>query len=148
VDEAGGRGRNGYYACAVSEGRRNAFPSFPELSTPRLFLSEVTSEDADWYLSHFSRPEIVAGQGFPAPAGLAAARDELRTYFVDLFERRAGFRWGIVLRDQPGLIGSIGLYNWVDAPVRQAELGYDLDPVWWGNGLMTEAPGRARRATR
>jgi ribosomal-protein-alanine N-acetyltransferase len=113
-----------------------AFPRFPELETQRLALREVTLADAGWYLEHFSRPEIVRGQGYPAPADLAAATEELRTYFVELFEERSGFRWGITQREQPGLIGSIGLYKWVDA---QAEVGYDLDPAWWGQGVMSEA---------
>jgi ribosomal-protein-alanine N-acetyltransferase len=121
--------------------RRVAFPRFPELRTERLDLRAVGLDEADWYLEHFSRPEIVAGQGYPAPADLDAAREELRTYFVDLFEERHGFRWGICLHGQRDLIGSIGLYKWVDERLRQAELGYDLDPAWWGRGLMSEALG-------
>ena len=123
----------------MNEQRAAAFPRFPELQTPRLALREVTVADAGWYLEHFSRPEVVRGQGFPAPADLATASEELRTYFVDLFAERAGFRWGITLRERRDLIGSVGFFKWVDAPVRQAELGYDLDPAWWGKGIMSEA---------
>jgi len=120
----------------MNEERAAAFPRFPELQTPRLWLREVTLADAEWYLEHFSRPEVVRGQGFAAPADLAVATDELCWYFVDLFAERSGFRWGITLRDRPELIGSIGFYKWVDA---QAEVGYDLDPAWWGKGIMAEA---------
>ena len=120
----------------MNEERAAAFPRFPELQTPRLWLREVTLADAEWYLEHFSRPEVVRGQGFAAPADIAVATDELCWYFVDLFAERSGFRWGITLRDRRDLIGSIGFYKWVDA---QAEVGYDLDPAWWGKGIMTEA---------
>ena len=34
---------------------------------------------------------------------LATASEELRTYFVDLFAERAGFRWGITLRERRDL---------------------------------------------
>jgi ribosomal-protein-alanine N-acetyltransferase len=118
-----------------------AFPAFPELATERLILRELTAADAGWYLRHFSRPEIVSGQGYPPPADLAAAEAELRRFVLDLFAARAGFRWGIATRDHPALIGSAGLYRWVDAPLRQAELGYDLDPAAWGRGYMREALG-------
>jgi len=118
-----------------------AFPTFPELETPRLRLREITADDAGWYLAHFSRPEIVRGQGFPPPADLGAARGELRAYVLDLFARRAGFRWGIALRGRQDLIGSLGFYRWLDTPRPQAEIGYDLDPEWWGRGIMTEALG-------
>ncbi len=120
----------------VLDERVAAFPRFPELETPRLTLCEVTLADAGWYLEHFSRPEVVHGQGFAAPAGLAVATEELRIYFVDLFATRWGFRWGISPRDRRELIGSIGFYKWAET---QAELGYDLDPAWWGRGIMAEA---------
>jgi len=115
------------------------FPAFPELATSRLDLREITAADTGWYLGHFSRPEIVRGQGFAAPADLEAAARELRTYVFDLFALRAGFRWGMALGGQRELIGSLGFYRWVDDPCPVAEIGYDLDPEWWGQGLMTEA---------
>lgn len=118
-----------------------AFPSFPELATARLILRELTAADAGWYLGHFSHPEIVAGQGYPPPDDLAAAEAELRRFVLDLFVGRQGFRWGIARREDPALIGSAGLYRWVDAPVTQAELGYDLEPAAWGHGYMHEALG-------
>jgi ribosomal-protein-alanine N-acetyltransferase len=112
---------------------------FPVIETPRLLLREVTLEDAAWYLRHFSEPEIVRGQGCPAPADLDQAAAELRTFFLDLFSGGAGIRWGLALRGSPELIGSAGFYRWRRGPRAQAELGYDLAPALWGRGLMTEA---------
>jgi len=117
------------------------FPAFPELTTPRLRLREITADDLDWYLEHFSQPEIVRGTGFPPPADRDAAMEELHRYVLDLFEAREGLRWGLTLHGERRLIGSAGLFRWVDEPVPTAELGYDLDPAWWGRGLMTEALG-------
>lgn len=114
-------------------------PTFPALETDRLILRELTQADAPWYLAHFSRPEIVSGSGFPAPADLDAAREELDRFVIDLFARRTGLRWGLALRGEDELIGSAGLYAWRDAPEPAAELGYDLAPEYWGRGLMTEA---------
>jgi ribosomal-protein-alanine N-acetyltransferase len=96
-------------------------------------------DDAPWYLAHFSRPEIVHGSGFPAPADLDAARDELRRFVLDLVAAGTGMRWGIVERGGAELVGSIGYYRLVDGPPRQAEVGYDLVPERWGRGIMTEA---------
>jgi len=119
--------------------RRKAFKRFPRLETDRLILREVTLVDAKWYFRHFSTKEIVVGQGFPAPRNIAEARRELKTYFVDLFESRNGFRWGIEMKGGEGLIGSCGFYKWLKPDGRQVELGYDLDPKHWGKGIMTEA---------
>lgn len=117
------------------------FPTVPELESARLVLRGLTPDDVPWYLRHFSQPEIVSGQGYAAPADLAAAEAELRRFVLDLFDARAGFRWGIATRDDPELIGSAGLYRWVDTPASQAEVGYDLAPSAWGRGYMHEALG-------
>jgi ribosomal-protein-alanine N-acetyltransferase len=116
-------------------------PVFPALETDRLILRELTQADAPWYLTHFSRPEIVVGSGFAAPVDLEAARGELDRYVFDLFARRTGLRWGLVLRGGHELIGSAGLYAWRDEPEPTAMVGYDLAPEFWGRGLMTEAIG-------
>jgi len=119
--------------------RFQAFKRFPRLETSRLILREITIADTEWYLEHFSRKEIVQGQGFPAPKGMKEAREELQLYFVNLFKERNGFRWGIEKKGEERLIGSCGYYKWLKPDGRQAEIGYDLDPPYWGQGIMTEA---------
>ena len=114
-------------------------PVFPILETERLVLRELTEADAGWYLTHFSRPEIVHGSGFPAPTDEEAARRELERYVLGLFRQREGMRWGLVPRGTEVLVGTAGLHRWRDEPVPQAEIGYDLAPEWWGQGIMQEA---------
>lgn len=110
----------------------------PRLTTARLVLRELTLEDAGWYLTHFSRPEIISGQGYPAPDGLEGAREELQRFVIDLAVRGTGGRWGIALKDHEALVGSAGFYDW-DHETRSAEIGYDLASEQWGKGLMREA---------
>ncbi len=120
--------------------RHALVPAFPALETRRLELVELTLDDADWYRAHFSRPEIVTGTGFPAQDSLDGARAELEQYVTGLFDRREGIRWGLAPRDAPGTIaGTAGIFFWRDEPEPAAEVGYDLAPEWWGQGLMTEA---------
>ena len=115
------------------------FRKFPEIRTKRLVLREPTMKDAKWYLEHFSRPEIVRGQGFPAPKNIGVARSELRQYMVDLYRKRMGFRWIILLKDGNTPVGSVGFYKWSPSADHQAEMGYDLDREYWGRGIMSEA---------
>jgi len=115
------------------------FRKFPEIRTKRLVLREPTMKDAKWYLEHFSRPETVRGQGFPAPKNIGVARSELRQYMVDLYRKRMGFRWIILLKDGKIPVGSVGFYKWSPSADHQAEMGYDLDREYWGRGIMTEA---------
>ena len=122
-----------------SMNRRTVFRRFPEMRTRRLVLREPTMNDAAWYLEHFSRSEIVRGQGCPAPKNIDAARGELREYLVDLYKKRMGFRWVITLKGHGKPIGSVGFYKWSPSAGYQAEMGYDLDKEYWGQGIMTEA---------
>lgn len=117
---------------------------FPELSTDRLELRAITRDHAEWYLRHFSVPEIVEGQGFPPPKDLADAREELERYIVGLYEAGSGYRWGIRFKGDVDVIGSVGFYAW-DKEHERAEMGYDLLPEHWGKGIMTEALERVVR---
>ncbi len=123
------------------EERRRLVPVFPVLWTPRLRLRELTAADAPWYLAHFSHPEIVRGTGFPAQDGITGALEEMALYVTGLFERREGIRWGLVPTGTDTLVGTAGIFRWTDGPKPSAEIGYDLAPEWWGQGLMHEALG-------
>lgn len=118
--------------------RPSNVPAIPRLTTARLVLRELTLADAGWYVTHFSRPEIISGQGYPAPDGLEGAREELQRYVIDLAVQGTGGRWGIALKDHAALVGSAGFYDW-DHKTRAAEIGYDLAAEHWGKGLMHEA---------
>ncbi|NML56190.1 GNAT family N-acetyltransferase [Chryseobacterium cheonjiense] len=48
------------------------------------------------------------------------------------------FYWGISLKDQPDLIGTICLYNFSEDR-KTAEVGYELLPDYHGKGMMSEA---------
>jgi len=112
---------------------------FPVLKTRRLVLRQVTMRSAPWYFEHFNTKEIIEGQDHGGPRDLSEARAELKLYFMDNFRRRSGIRWGITLRDDDKFIGSAGFYKWIQPERYQAEMGYDLDPAFWGKGIMTEA---------
>jgi ribosomal-protein-alanine N-acetyltransferase len=43
-----------------------------------------------------------------------------------------------MVKDEMKLVGICGYYDWAHDAMR-AEIGYDLDPVYWGKGIMTEA---------
>jgi len=119
--------------------RRTAFSKFPELSTKRLILRKPTMKDVEWYFEYFSRPEMVWGGGMPGPKDMNAARKELRTYLIDLYRERRGFRWIITLKGDIEPIGTLGFYKWAPSAAYQAEMGYDLAKEHWGKGIMTEA---------
>ena len=114
------------------------FDKFPQFETQRLILRKMTLSDLDFYFHHFNDPHIVEGTCFPGPKTMDAARKELERYCINPFKESKGIRWGIVLKDAGGLIGTLGFYDW-DKDVHKVEIGYDLKPSNWGLGIMTEA---------
>ncbi|MBU0623519.1 MAG: GNAT family N-acetyltransferase [Candidatus Thermoplasmatota archaeon] len=120
---------------------RGSTARFPVLKTRRLVLRQVSVKDAPWYFEHFNTKEIVEGQDRGGPRDLSEARAELKLYFVDVFRLKHGIRWGITVKGDDKLIGSAGFYKWIQPERYQAEIGYDLNPAFWGKGIMTEALG-------
>ncbi len=111
---------------------------FPQLETGRLILREMTPDDVEFYFRHFNNKKVVEGSCFPGPKTLEAAKEELEVYCIRPFKEDKGIRWGIIRKGTTALIGTCGIYDW-NKTVRRAEIGYDLEPAHWGEGIMTEA---------
>ena len=114
------------------------FGKFPQLETDKLIPREMTLDDVKFYFHHFNKDEVVEGCCFPGPKSLEAAKEELELYCIKPLKENRGIRWGISRKSGNGLIGTCGYYDW-DKTAHRAEIGYDLDPAYWGQGIMTEA---------
>lgn len=61
--------------------------------------------------------------------------------YLDWFQKRlkeqAGIRWGIQLKGEDSIIGTIGYNNFTEK--HRANLGYDLQSAYWHKGYITEA---------
>ena len=117
---------------------------FPQLETDRLILREMTLGDVEFYFRHSNNEKVVEGSCFPGPKTLEAAKEELELYCIRPFKDDKGIRWGIVRKGNEELIGTCGYYYW-NKTSRRADIGYDLDPAHWGEGIMTEALSAALR---
>ena len=111
---------------------------FPQLETARPILREMTLGDVEFYFHHFNNEKVVEGSCFPGPKTLEAAKEELEGYCIRPFKENRGIRWGIARKGNEELIGTCGYYDW-NRTSRRAEIGYDLEPAHWGEGIMTEA---------
>lgn len=114
------------------------YSGFPQLETDRLILREMKLDDVGFYFRHFNNDKIMQGSCHPGPESLEAAKEELERYCIEPFKENRGVRWGIVGKGDKELIGTCGYYDW-NKTARRAEIGYDLDPAYWGQGIMTEA---------
>lgn len=114
----------------------NLFP-FPQLSTQRLILKQITPADAPALFVLRSDKNVM--QYIDRP--LAQTKDDalaLIQVVTDLLEKNEAITWGIFLKEGSPLMGTIGFWR-IQKEHYRAEIGYLLHPSLQRKGLMTEA---------
>jgi RimJ/RimL family protein N-acetyltransferase len=109
----------------------------PTIDADRIRLRWISEEDTDAFYAIYSNPEVMRYWSTPPLVDRAAAADLIRKIHAD-WQRRLILKWGIALRADDQLIGSLTLFN-LDFNHRRAEIGYALGREHWGHGYMNEA---------
>jgi len=108
----------------------------PTIDTSRLTLRGIIAEDVDDFFTIYSNPEVMRYWSTPPLPNRDAAAEQVAE-MQTLFERREMLKWGIALRTDNKLIGSVTLYH-PDFTHRRVELGYALGRDYWAKGYMQE----------
>ena len=110
------------------------FDPFPVLDTGRLVLRKISVGDAENIFLLRTNDEAMKYINRPA---LRSTEDaiELIKIMTNTADRIV---WGITLKNQDRIIGSIG-YHRIEKEHYRAEIGYMLSPEYWKTGLMSEA---------
>ena len=106
-------------------------------STLRLLLREFTDDDIDALASSLANPEVMRFS-LSGPE----TREQTAAFVAWCQEQyvRSGFGlWAVVHTGDGRLIGYCGLSEWEIDGKHEVEVGYRLDPHYWGQGLGTEA---------
>ncbi|MBT2683423.1 GNAT family N-acetyltransferase [Bacillus sp. ISL-37] len=114
---------------------------FPILEADRLILREITEEDAEDLFINFSNDDVMKHYGSERLENIEEARGFVHS-FHNSFNEGKGMRWGIQLKNNNSLLGTVGFHA-VSLKHRRAEIGYELNPTYWGKGLAKEAIGKA-----
>lgn len=110
--------------------------SFPILKSERLYLRQVTNEDADIVLKGYSDSRVNHFMSV-SYSSLEEVQVQLKWY-EELYAQKTGIWWGICLNDSDEMIGNGGFHLWHQT-FRSAELGYWILPEYQGNGYAVEA---------
>lgn len=115
----------------------NELRQFPVLETERLRLRQLGLADTEALFQTLSSEEVMRYYGrYPLLEQVEAA--ELIERFRLLFEDYRGIRWGIELKENAQIIGSVGFHAWAFSHNR-AEIGYELNEAYQGQGYAREA---------
>jgi ribosomal-protein-alanine N-acetyltransferase len=117
----------------------NSNQYFPNLESERLRLRQLTTSDADFVFRHLSNPSVTEYLMDEPPLAELSQAQEIIDFYRDP-ESKTRNRWGIELKSDKQLIGTCGYHKW-DKRYFRAEIGYDLNPSFWGQHIMTEALG-------
>lgn len=114
-----------------------SFLPFPELTSERLFLRQITVADVSEIFALRSNPETM--QYIPRP--LVNSKEEALQHIEMIqkkIEENEGINWAITLKGNPKLIGIIGHYR-IRWEHFRSEIGYMLLPEFQGKGIVTES---------
>ena len=105
------------------------------LTTNRLILRALSLTDLDAFFNYCKKPNIGPNAGWRPHHDLY---ESSRILEMMIKENEV---WGITLKEKDELIGTIGLHvrTFENALANRKEIGYVLDDIYWGKGIMTEA---------
>ena len=112
------------------------FNNFPVLHTQRLSLIEIGHQHCANLYQLFNNPAVT--EFFPV-IPIKEEQDLLPmiALFKTRYSEKTGIRWGIALKGQTNLIGTIGFNSYTAK--HKASLVYAILPEYWGNGYAQEA---------
>lgn len=106
----------------------------PTIEASRVSLRWISEGDVDAFYAIYSNSEVMRYWSTPPLADREAAANLIKKIQED-WKRRVILKWGVALRADDQLIGSITLFN-LDFNHRRAEIGYALGRDHWGQGSM------------
>jgi [ribosomal protein S5]-alanine N-acetyltransferase len=110
---------------------------FPTLDTERLRLREITMDDTDGLFACFSNERVTRFYGQETLDNIEQA-EAFVDFFANSYKEKRGIRWGIEVKELPGIIGTIGFNAW-SPKHKRAEIGYEIQPEHWRKGYTLEA---------
>ncbi|EMR05586.1 Putative ribosomal N-acetyltransferase YdaF [Bhargavaea cecembensis DSE10] len=110
---------------------------FPTLDTERLRLREITKADAGDVFACFSDERVTRFYGQETLDSIEKAKAFV-DFFANSYKEKRGIRWGIEVKERPGIIGTIGFNAW-SPKHKRAEIGYEIHPEHWRKGYAFEA---------
>lgn len=106
-----------------------------ELETERLRIRSWSLEDSgDLY--EYAKSELVGpNAGWKPHESEEESKDIIRSFI------EAGDTYGLELKSEKKIVGSIGLHKRRsgESQLKEREIGYVLNPDYWGRGLVPEA---------
>lgn len=107
------------------------------LRTKRLCLRKMTEADAPRLFNIWSNPDVTKFMNIETFSSEEQAKEMIH-FLHELAAQNKAIRYTIIENSTNQIIGSCG-FNTLDFENSKAEIGYELDRPFWGNGYGREA---------
>lgn len=122
---------------------KDIYGNLPRLETERLILRKVTLGDADAMFAYASNDDVTRYVTWNTHQSVEESRGYI-AMTVQNYEEGKIAPWAIEFKENGEMIGTVDFVGW--RPEHQwAELGYVLNPAYWGRGIVPEAVGELMR---
>ena len=115
----------------------NQFALMPKLETPRLLLRRMYVSDARDMFEYASLPAVTRYLTWEEHTTYAYTQGYL-AHIQELYRKGEGYDWAVVWKEEKKMIGTCGFTSF-DTANGGAEVGYVLNPAYWGRGIAAEA---------
>jgi RimJ/RimL family protein N-acetyltransferase len=111
------------------------------LETPRLILRDFQPKDSHQLAPILANAKVMK---FSLTGVLSASQVRAKVdNFIASYKKFAFGKWAIIFKESNKLIGYCGIAIEQIDKADEPEIGYRLDPAFWGCGLATEAASTA-----
>ena len=110
--------------------------NLPIIYTDRLILRPLSLDDANDMFEYAKLPNVGPNAGWEPHRSVYETTAVIYNLIANKPHDQLG-NWAIVDRTNNKMIGTIELHHYF--PNFKAELGYSLNPKYWGQGIVTEA---------
>jgi len=126
-----------------TEINKEIFKSFPEIESERLRFRKFSMGDAKDLFHIRSNDEVLRYLDMVRFESIGDAEKMVQTV-EESYSKETGINWGIVEKLSNSFIGYFGFWRMIPEHCR-AEIGYALQPEYWGKGYMHETLNRMVR---
>lgn len=116
------------------------FRHIPVLETKRLILRRMSRSDASDMFEYASNPAVTRFLTWDVHPNERFSANYL-SFLQSKYRSGEFFDWAVTLRSSGKMIGTCG-FSHFNFPAYAAEIGYVLNPAYWGHGVAAEAAAR------
>lgn len=110
--------------------------NLPVLETSRLILREICEKDINDMFEYAQLPYVGPDAGWEPHRSTSDTKDVIRAYNRKPYYGQLGV-YAIILKGINKMIGTCELHSYISN--FKAELGYTINPSYWGKGYAVEA---------